>query len=188
MPLKPEATDLSLLRLGADGDQRALAELYRRHVALCTRRAFDVIRDRDLAEDAVQEAFVDLWKKSALFDPARASVLTWLCVLVHRRSVDIVRKEASRKFSGEDLNAVEPESYTAEEILILEIDRREVQTALGHLSSAHRQVLELAYYGGLSQSEVAKHLNIPVGTIKSRTSNALAKLAPMFEQVLPEAA
>ena len=188
MPLNPGTTDLCLLRLGAAGDQGALAELYRRHVSLCIRRAFDVIRDRNLAEDAVQEAFIDLWKGSAQFDPARASVLTWLCVLVHRRSVDIVRKEASRRLSGEDLDPVEPESYTAEEILILELDRRDVQAALGHLSSSHRQVLELAYYGGLSQSEVAKHLNVPVGTIKSRTSNALAKLAPMFSQALPEAA
>ena len=174
------ADDLRLLRLSAGGDQSALAELYRRHEPLCARRAFDVLRDRTLADDAVQEAFVDLWKTAERFDANRASVRTWLCVLVHRRSVDIARREARRRLTDEKLDAPEASSYTAEEVLILELDRRQVQSALTQLSTRHREVLELAYYGGLSQSEVAARLDVPLGTIKSRTSDALARLALLF--------
>lgn len=174
------ADDLRLLRRSAEGDEGALGELYRRHASLCANRAFDVLRDRTLADDAVQEAFVDLWKTAARFDAQRASVRTWLCVLVHRRSVDIARREARRRLTDEKLDAPEASSYTAEEVLILDLDRRRVRSGLAQLSTRHREVLELAYYGGLSQSELAARLDVPLGTIKSRTSDALARLALLF--------
>jgi RNA polymerase sigma-70 factor (ECF subfamily) len=186
--IQARADDLRLLRRTAEGDETALSELHRRHARLCLRRAFDVLRDHALADDAVQEAFVDLWKTAGSFDARRASVRTWLCVLVHRRSVDIARREARRRLTQTQLDAPAAGSHTAEELLILRLDRRRIQAALTGLSAPHREVLELAYYGGLTQSEVAQHLGVPLGTIKSRTSDALARLAALFAPLERESA
>lgn len=175
-----KASDLALLERCARGDQGALAELHDRHVELCRHRALDVLRNPALAEEAVQDAFLDLWKTAARFDPARAQVRTWLCVLVHRRSVDLARREARHHAGDDSLPAPDPASYTAEELLLVQVDRRRVRMALARLSPHHQQVIELAYWGGLSQSQIAFHCGVPVGTIKSRTFDALARLAALL--------
>jgi RNA polymerase sigma factor (sigma-70 family) len=172
--------DLMLLERCSDGDERALAELHDRHAGLCRRRALEVLRNAALAEEAVQDAFLDLWKTAARFDPARAQVRTWLCVLVHRRAVDLARREARHHAGDDSLPAPDPASYTAEELLILQVDRRRVRTALERLSPHHQQVIELAYWGGLSQSQIAMRCGVPVGTIKSRTFDALTRLATLL--------
>src|SRR5579859_353532 len=111
------ATDLALLQRCAQQDQRALAELHARHRALCVHRATDVLRSPALAEEAVQDAFLDLWNTAGRFDPERAQVRTWLCVLVHRRAVDVARREARHHLKADDPQALDPASYTAEELL-----------------------------------------------------------------------
>jgi RNA polymerase sigma-70 factor (ECF subfamily) len=171
--------DVILLQRASQGDAAAFATLHDRYAPLCRRRAWDVLRDRELADDAVQEAFVDLWRTAANFDHRRAAVRTWLCVLVHRRSVDLARREARRRRRDQDSHdtALDPRSYTAEELLVLTLDRRDVQEALTGLGKKHREVIELAYYGGLTQTQLAARLNIPLGTVKSRTQEALAHLS-----------
>lgn len=176
-------SDLELLRRCAAQDEASLAALHDRHVSLCRQRAFQVLRRHDLAEEAVQDAFLDLWKTAARFNPERAAVRTWLCVLVHRRAVDIARREARHHVAGHERHAPEQQSYTAEELLALQLDRRRVREALGSLSSAHQQAIELAYWGGLSQSQIAAHCGVPVGTIKSRTFEALGRLAALLAPV-----
>lgn len=178
--------DLELIRGCAQGDESALAELYDRHAGLCRHRAVEVLRSAPLADEAVQDAFLDLWRTAPGFDPTRAAVRTWLCVLVHRRAVDIARREARHHLAADDLPAPDPASYTAEELLLVQIDRRRVRTALERLSPAHQQVIELAYWGGLSQSQIAIRCGVPVGTIKNRTSDALARLAALL--AVPEPA
>ena len=173
-------TDLELLGRLTRNDEPALAELHNRHLSLCSRRAFDVLRNESLAEEAVQDAFLDLWRTASTFDPERAAVRTWLCVLVHRRAVDIARREARHHPTDAEALAPEPDSYTAEELLLLQIDRRRVRAALDQLSPRHQQVIELAYWGGLSQSQIAVRCGVPVGTIKSRTFDALARLAALL--------
>lgn len=175
--------DIALLRRCAAGDEPALAELHDRHASLCRQRAFEVLRRRSLADEAVQDAFLDLWRTAASFDPARAAVRTWLCVLVHRRAVDIARREARHHLDDPSLLAPDDQSYTAEELLLLTINRRKVREALESLPPAHRRVLELAYWGGLSQSQIAARCGVPVGTIKSRTFEALARLAALLAPV-----
>ena len=183
------AEDLGLLKLVAEGDQHAMAVLHRRHAPLCARRAFEVLRDQALADDAVQEAFLDLWRTAERFDARRASVRTWLCVLVNRRAIDIARREARWRLENERAASIEPASYTAEELLILQLDRRRVRTALTQLNTNQREVLELSYYGGLTQSQLATRLELPLGTIKSRTSEALSRLAALLNsphrEILP---
>lgn len=178
-----KTADLTLLRRCAHGDQAALEELHARHLSLCRHRALDVLRNPELADEAVQEAFLDLWKTASRFDAGRAEVRTWLCVLVHRRAVDLARREARHHQSDETLPAPDPASYTAEELLLLQLDRRRVQSAFKKLSPVHRQVIALAYWGGLSQSQIATHCGVPVGTIKSRTFDALARLASLLARL-----
>jgi RNA polymerase sigma-70 factor (ECF subfamily) len=175
-----KASDLELLGRCALGDETSLAELHDRHASLARRRAWEVLRNHTLAEEAVQDAFLDLWRTAAAFDPMRAAVRTWLCVLVHRRAVDVSRREARHHLASDDAPPLDRASYTAEELLILQIDRRRVRAALDRLSPPHQQAIELAYWGGLSQSEIAIACGVPVGTIKSRTFDALARLADLL--------
>lgn len=177
-----ESTDLTLLRLCSQGDERGLAQLHVRYASFCRHRAFIVLRDAALAEEAVQDAFLDLWNSAAAYDEARSQVRTWLCVLVHRRSVDVARREARHRLGDAALPAVDPASYTAEEILILQLDRRRVCRALDRLSPLHRQVISLAYWGGLTQAQIALCCEVPVGTIKSRTFDALTRLATLLNR------
>lgn len=171
------ASDLDLLRACADGDEASLAELHRRHVKLCHNLAYRVLQDAARADEAVQDAFFDLWSGAADFRPERAAVRTWLCVLVHRRAVDIARREARHRLLHDVAEPLDPSPYTTEELLILRLDRRQVRAALDELSPAHRQVIDLAYWGGLSQTQIAARCGVSVGTIKSRTFAALARLA-----------
>jgi RNA polymerase sigma factor (sigma-70 family) len=177
--------DATLLRQAAAGIAGAMDELYRRHGSLARHRAFLVLRDAALAEDAVQEAFLDLWRGAARFDARRAPLPAWLCVLVHRRSVDLARKEARRREVTHEVEDVDPASYTAEELLILQLERREVRAAVDELPEGQRSLVELAYYGGFSQSQLAKRFGIPLGTVKSRMHAALAALGAALAQPVP---
>jgi RNA polymerase sigma-70 factor (ECF subfamily) len=174
--------DERLLTAVCGGDREALARLYERHGALCRGRAFAVLRDRSLAEDAVQEAFVDLWRTSDRFDRRRGAVVTWLCVLVHRRAVDLTRREIARRRAADRLPAPSRSEYAAEEQVLLLVERRRVRAALERLGSEQRELVELAYYGGLTQRELSYRLGLPLGTIKSRMSAAMTALASILTQ------
>jgi RNA polymerase sigma-70 factor (ECF subfamily) len=167
-------TDEELIRHVANGDDSALAELHRRHHAAAAAIAFRALRNRSLAEDAVQEAFLQLWKGAAAFDPARSKLGTWICVLAHRRAVDIARREARRELTPEQqLESLPPDSYTTEELVLLTEDRRDVQASLARISPPQRRVLELSYFGGMTQLEIATALGVPLGTVKSRAFDGL---------------
>jgi len=164
----------------AAGDEPALAELHKRHHRTAYAIAVRALADRALAEDAVQEAFVDLWRGSAKWDPARAKLSTWICVLAHRRAVDIARREARRETAPEEAGSWVADAYTTEELVVLREDRRDLQDALRQLTATQRNVIELAYYGGLTQVEIARKLEIPLGTVKSRVFEALRSLRDLL--------
>jgi len=169
-------TDLKLLARTSAGDDEAMQSLYRSHRAAARRVALRVLRNAELAEDAVQEGFLDLWRTAQGFDAERSSVLGWLCVLVHRRSVDLARREARRHATDDQPTASDRASYTAEEIVILRYDRRRVQRALRRLPQPQRELIEHAYWGGLTQHQLAARFGMPLGTVKSRTFQALRQL------------
>lgn len=181
--LRPD--DPFVLRRVAQGDTTALAVLHRRHAALARGLAFRVLRDRDLAEDAVQEAFVDLWKTAAKFDPARSSVRSWICVLAHRRAVDLARRDARRRLADGTTDELDNTSYSAEDVVMLRLEQRSVRAALEQLNDRHRELLELAYYGGLTQSQLAERFGLPLGTVKSRMFEALRCLASTLGPAAP---
>jgi RNA polymerase sigma-70 factor (ECF subfamily) len=165
------------LARGAGRELQALDKLYAQHGSLARGMAFRVLRDRELAEDAVQEAFLDLWRTAGEFDAGRASVRTWICVLVHRRAVDIARREARRRLTDDGPEPLDPQSYTTEEVVLLRFEQDRVRDALAELSTPQRELVELAYYGGLTQAELAHRFDLPLGTVKSRMFAALRLLA-----------
>jgi RNA polymerase sigma-70 factor (ECF subfamily) len=174
-------SDEALVALVARGDDSALAELYDRVGGTAYGLAYRVLRDEALAEDAVQEAFLALWRTAASFLPERAKASTWILTLVHRRAVDTVRREQRRR--AEPLEgAPEPVDGSAEEAAWLRLERERVQGALAQLPDQQREAIELAYYGGYSQSELAERLGQPLGTIKSRMFTGLSRLRELLEE------
>ena len=175
-------SDEALLSLVASSDDQALAELYDRFGRVAYGLALRILRDEALAQDAVQEAFLAVWRSADRFLAERAKASTWILTLVHRRAVDLVRREERRR--GEPLeSAPEPvSSATAEDEATLDFQRRVVQEALKRLPVEQREALELGYYGGLTQSEVAERLGQPLGTIKSRMFAGLSRLRDLLAQ------
>ena len=168
------------MALVARSDEVALAELYDRFGRIAFGLALRVVRDDRLAEDAVQEAFLALWRTATRFLPERSKASTWILTLVHRRSVDLVRREERRR--AEPLEqAAETGGDATDEVAWLRLERERVQGALRKLPDQQREAIELAYYGGFTQSELAERLGQPLGTIKSRMFNGLARLRELLE-------
>ena len=181
-------SDEALVALVARGDESALAELYDRVSRVAYGLAFRVLRDERLAEDAVQEGFLALWRTAAAFRAERSKASTWILTLVHRRAVDLVRREERRRTEPipEEVGALRGESESTEEAAWLRFERERVQHALGQLPDVQREAIELAYYGGFSQSELAERLGVPLGTIKSRMFAGLARLRELLDDAAPE--
>src|SRR5436305_991701 len=180
-PPLAQVPDAALLALVARGDDSALAELYDRFGTAAYGLAYRIVRDAVLAQDAVQEAFLAAWRTAASFDPGRGSASTWLLTLVHRRAVDVVRREERRRTDPSDDLPV-PSGDATDETAEVRAERRRVQAALAQLPPAERQALELAYYGGLTQSELAERLGVPLGTVKSRMFAALGRLRELLAE------
>jgi RNA polymerase sigma-70 factor (ECF subfamily) len=164
----------------ARGSEDALAELYDRFGGVAYGVALRVVRDPALAQDAVQDAFLAAWRTAAAFDPARGNASTWLLTLVHRRAVDVVRREERRRAEVLDELAPVASGESVDEAAEVRAERRRVQAALAQLSPDQREALELAYYGGLSQAQLVDRLGIPIGTVKSRMFTALATLRDLL--------
>jgi RNA polymerase sigma factor (sigma-70 family) len=172
-------SDEAVVALAARSDDTALAELYDRFGRVAYGLALRMLRDSSLAEDAVQEGFLAVWKNAHRFVPERAKASTWILTLVHRRAVDIVRREERRRADALEL-APEPVSGSADESAWLRLQRERVQSALKQLPDPQREALELAYYGGFTQAELAEKLGQPIGTIKSRMFTGLARLRELL--------
>ena len=174
-------SDEALVALIARSDESALAELYDRIGGTAYGLAYRVLRDEALAEDAVQEAFLGALAQCRFLHPRAAKASTWILTLVHRRAVDLVRREQRRRTESLE-GAPEPAEGSAEEAAWLRLDRERVQTALAKLPDQQREAIELAYYGGYSQSELAERLGQPLGTIKSRMFSGLARLRELLDE------
>ena len=175
-------SDEALVALVARDDEDALAELYDRVSRIAYGLALRVLRDERHAEDAVQEAFLQVWRSAATFRAERAKASTWILTLVHRRAVDLVRREERRQADPlTDDSALGEAPEDTEEAAWLRFERERVQAALKQLPDVQREALELAYYGGFSQSELADRLGVPLGTIKSRMFAGLARLRELLD-------
>jgi RNA polymerase sigma-70 factor (ECF subfamily) len=178
-------SDEALVALVARGDEDALGELYDRIGRVAYGLALRVLRDDRLAEDAVQEGFLTVWRSAAGFRAERAKASTWILTLVHRRAVDLVRREDRRRaepLADDAAAAIGDPGTSTEEAAWLRFERERVQAALGQLPDVQREAIELAYYGGYSQSELAEKLGVPLGTIKSRMFAGLARLRELLDE------
>ena len=177
-PMEAAPSDVLLVARCAKGDEGALAELYDQFGRAAYALALRIVRDASQAEDVVQEAFMDLWRGAARFDPDRSRPASYLLTFVHRRAVDLVRREQARPQRGGDVEHIADRAGKDDvpAALITSEQGENVRRALTELPPPQRQVLELAYFKGLSQSEIAEHLGEPLGTVKSRTHVALSRL------------
>ena len=177
-------SDEALVAWLARGDESALAELYDRFGRPAYGLALRILRDDRLAEDAVQEAFLNAWRSAPGFQPERGKAATWLMTLVHRRAVDLVRREERRRAEPMD-GVAHPTGDATDQEAFLRLQRERVQAAPKELPDAQRETLELAYYGGFTQSELAERLGQPLGTIKSRMFGGLARLRELLQDTEP---
>lgn len=170
------STDEELVVAIARGERLALSTLYERHVELLLALATRLLRDPREAEDLVHDVMLEVWREAGEFDPSRGAVRTWLLMRLRSRALDRLRSARSRRLTlGEDRDDVPiSESQTAL------VDGRRAVGALGELREDHRRVLELCYFDGLSSTEIAGALGIPVGTVKSRVSAAMGQLRRML--------
>jgi RNA polymerase sigma factor (sigma-70 family) len=174
-------SDEALVALAARAEESALAELYNRHGRIAYGLALRVLRDQTLAEDAVQDAFLAVWRSAATFVPERAKASSWILTLVHRRAVDLVRREERRRAEPLEDETRADGAGSAADVAWLRLERERVQEALRRLPDHEREALELAYYGGFTQSQLAERLGLPIGTIKSRMFSGLARLRELLE-------
>lgn len=177
-PLGAEASDAALLVRVAGGDREAFELLYRRYIRSIYGLALRRLRDRERAEDAVQETFAAVWRSASSYKPERGPAAPWLYAIARNAIVDRFRGRLEPTGEVPELVSGEPgPADRAEESYV----SWRVHRALEELSDREREVVELAYWSGLSQSEVAEYLHIPLGTVKTRTRSALAKLADVLE-------
>lgn len=165
-----------MARLAA-GDQAALADLYDRHGRSVYALACRIVTDRGDAEDVVQEVFAQAWKQASRYDGARATVVGWLLMMTRARAIDRIRARKSRPMpSGTDVpDLVDPAAGQEAASITSEAAAR-VGAALRTLPDSQRQAIELAYYEGLSQTDISERLREPLGTVKTRMRSALQKL------------
>jgi len=167
------------MRLVHGGDARAFEVIFDRHADAAFSFAFRMCGRQAMAEDVVQEAFLALWRSGAPYDPARGTVRAWIVGVVHNRAIDAFRRDTAH--AGRDVSddgAVE--RMVAAERTETEVERRDeteqVRAALGTLPAEQRRVIELAYFGGFSHTEIAEMLELPSGTVKGRMRLGLRKL------------
>jgi RNA polymerase sigma-70 factor (ECF subfamily) len=178
---EPQVTDGQLIARVAQGDRPAFEELYRRYARAVLGLALRRLGDRGRAEDAAQDAFVAIWRSARTYDPNRGRGAPWLYAVARNAITDGLRRTPEPAAEVPDGPGSEPDpadraesSWTA----------WQVHRALEVLPDHERPVIELAYWRGLSQSEIATHLGIPLGTVKTRTRSALARLADVLEEEL----
>jgi RNA polymerase sigma-70 factor (ECF subfamily) len=171
--------DEDVMQLVRRGDARAFEIVYERHSAAAFSLAYRMMGSRGAAEDVTQDAFLSLWRSGARYDRARGSVRTWVLGIVHHRAIDALRRATvhDRRRAGDE--GIE-ERFEAAERTDVEAARREeagtVRGALETLPADQCQVIELAYFGGFTHTEIAEMLDAPVGTIKGRMRLGLKKM------------
>lgn len=172
------APDLSMVMALKSGDQNAVAELYDRYSSVVYAVALRVLGDTGAAEDVLQEVFLQLWRNPGAFDAARGSLGAWLAVITRNRAIDSLRKRRPETDIEDVIVSVAPD-------LAAEADRaraaEKVRSVLGTMSAPQRSALEMAYFEGLSHTEIATKTGEPLGTIKTRIRAGLMALRKAFQ-------
>lgn len=171
-----QENDTSLIQQMATGDRNALATLYDQHGPLLLGVALKIMSHRAEAEDLVHDVFLEAWRSAADYDAQRGSVRCWLLIRLRSRALDRKRSGFAKRVSAVDDPRSLERPMILEEDPILSPDHHTLRRVLRELPPEQQQVLELAYFSGLSSSEIALRLEIPIGTVKSRTAMGLSRL------------
>ncbi|MGI8572975.1 MAG: RNA polymerase sigma factor [Solirubrobacteraceae bacterium] len=181
--------DEDLLELLGAGDSGALEVIFDRHSGPAFSLAFRMCGRQAMAEDIVQEAFLSLWRSGARYNPTRGSVRSWVLTAVRNRAIDAFRREsvtASRDVADDEAAARLPALDGTDSEVERREDARRIRVALEELPAEQRQVIELAYFGGFTHTEIARMLDLPAGTVKGRMRLGLSKMRLSFPD--PESA
>jgi RNA polymerase sigma-70 factor (ECF subfamily) len=176
---RPSLADEELMKLVHDGDVRAFEVVFDRHAPAAFSLAYRMCGRRAAAEDIVQESFLSLWRSASGYDPRRGSVRSWVLSVVHNRAVDAMRRvgaKAGRDVPDEGIAERLPAAETTDAEVERRDDARQVRTALDELPPDQRQVIELAYFGGFTHTQIAEMLDLPPGTVKGRMRLGLTKM------------
>jgi RNA polymerase sigma-70 factor (ECF subfamily) len=177
-------TDAELLAAIAAGDQAALGELYDRYASIALGLANRVTSDRGVAEEVVQDAFVSAWRRAGSYQPERGEPRTWLLSIVHHRAIDRIRGLGARARTQElDLTFAADTSGSADvwREAWAGLEREEIAAAVAKLPAEQREAIELAFFGGLSHTEIAERTGQPLGTIKGRVRLGLRRLRTVLQ-------
>jgi RNA polymerase sigma-70 factor, ECF subfamily len=171
-------TDDDIVRSISAHSPEGIEALYDRYGGLAHTVALRILSDRGAAEDVVQEAFLSIWRRGSTFQQGRGSLRSWICTIVRNRAIDRLRGDRHRTHLDTPMEgqSIEPAISDPWAAVALELSGEEVRKALADLPPEQRQTIELAYYGGYSQSEIATAMEVPLGTVKGRVRIALDKL------------
>ena len=178
---------ISVVQKIAKGDQTALATLYDATNRLAYGLILRVLGDASSAEEVLLDVYTQIWRQAANYDTSRGGPLSWLMTIARSRAIDRLRsgwQDRQRKEPLDLLNDRETDAASPEETTAASERRKFVRAALGSLAPEQREVIELAYYGGLSHSEIAAKLNQPLGTVKTRTRLGMMKLREALAPIL----
>ena len=176
---EPLPADAELIRRVARGDREAFAALYDRHGAILFGILMRILRNRAEAEDVLQEAFLQIWQRAGSFDEARGRVVPWLALVARSRALDRLRARGVRERTASEL-AAEADVPTPTTASIGNEDAPIVRRALGEIPEAQRSTLMLAYFEGLTQSEIAARQGKPLGTVKTHMRLGLIRLRELL--------
>ena len=179
----PVEEDAELVRRITQGDREAFERLYDRYASSAFGIARRVCGDASLAEDVVQEAFLSIWRRPASYSPERGKVGSYLFGVVHNKAVDAIRHEESLRRREQAYGGMDDEVGAADEVVEgawLALRGRQVREAVARLSTVQREAIELAYFEGLTCTEVAAKLGIPLGTAKTRLRDGMIRLRNVF--------
>lgn len=185
-PLATERNERELLAFAAEGDDSSLEELYKRFSPVLLSTAHRVLNNSRDAEEVLQETFVQLWQKAGTYDERRGKPLTWLVTLTRNKAIDRLRRVQRRSRLHDDLER-ETEFITTASVRDASDDaaandaRQLVRNAVIELSDSQREAIELAFFSGMTQAEIAEKLHQPLGTVKARIRRGLMRLRRIVE-------
>ncbi|HZS08676.1 MAG TPA: sigma-70 family RNA polymerase sigma factor [Blastocatellia bacterium] len=183
LEVSPEKRWPALIRGMARGDQSALSEFYDETSRLVFALALRMLNDRGAAEEVTLDVYWQVWRQAQKFDPARGTPLAWLMTIARSRAIDRLRSAAWTRHEKEPLEearAVAADTHSPEDVAGLTETRQLIRRALDQLSPEQREVIEVAYFGGLSHQEIALKLGLPLGTVKTRIRSGMMKLRELL--------
>jgi RNA polymerase sigma-70 factor (ECF subfamily) len=178
--------EIELLRLTGQGDRQSFEQLYERFSGVLFSTAYRVLNNQEAAEDVLQDVFIQIWEKAPLYDPLRGKPLTWAVTLTRNKAIDRLRSVQRRSRLHDD---VEKQAATFEQFddrssldAVNGVERAQmIRAAIAKLSKEQRQAIELAFFSGLTQTEIAERLGEPLGTIKARIRRGMMRLREVIK-------